>query len=116
MNALEINNLHKKYGDNHVLKWVSFDVKSWDFFALLWHNWAGKTTLISILTNLVNKTEWIVKINGIDIDEDFSEARKCIWVVPQEFNFDIFAKVIDIVTNQAGFYGISKEKTKTNYT
>ena len=108
MNALEINNLHKKYGDNHVLKWVSFDVKSWDFFALLWHNWAGKTTLISILTNLVNKTEWIVKINGIDIDEDFSEARKCIWVVPQEFNFDIFAKVIDIVTNQAGFYGIKR--------
>jgi ABC-2 type transport system ATP-binding protein len=109
MNALEINNLHKKYGDNHVLKWVSFEVKSWDFFALLWHNWAGKTTLISILTNLANKTEGEVKIAGIDIDKDFSEARKNIGVVPQEFNFDIFAKVIDIVTTQAGFYGISKK-------
>lgn len=110
MNALEINNLHKKYWENHVLKWVDFTVKSWEFFALLWHNWAGKTTLISILTNLVNKTDWTVKINGIDIDQDFSAARKCIWVVPQEFNFDIFAKVIDIVTNQAWFYGIPNDE------
>lgn len=110
MNALEINNLHKKYGENHVLKWVNFTVKSWEFFALLGHNWAGKTTIISILTNLVNKTDGTVKINGIDIDENFWEARKNIWVVPQEFNFDIFAKVIDIVTNQAWFYGIPKEK------
>lgn len=108
MKALEITNLHKKYGENHVLKWVNFNVKSWEFFALLGHNWAGKTTIISILTNLVNKTDGTVKINGIDIDKNFSEARKNIWVVPQEFNFDIFATVIDIVTNQAGFYWIPK--------
>jgi len=110
MNALEISNLHKQYGNNPVLKWVSFDVKSGDFFALLWHNWAWKTTLISILTNLVNKTSWEIKINWINIDEDFSQARTYIWVVPQEFNFDVFAKVIDIVVNQAWFYGIQKKE------
>lgn len=110
MYALEINNLHKKYWENHVLKWVNFKIKHWDFFALLWHNWAWKTTLISILTNLVNKSSWEIKVNNISIDNNFSQVRKFIWVVPQEFNFDIFAKVIDIVVNQAGYYGISKKE------
>lgn len=117
MAILSIKNLHKKYWDNHVLKWVDLEIKKWDFFALLWHNGAGKTTLISILTNLVSKTDWVVKINNIDIDENFSEARSFIGVVPQEFNFDIFAKVIDIPMFQAGYYGISKkvalERTET---
>lgn len=109
MKVLEINNLKKNYWSNEVLKWINFEVDSWDFFALLWHNWAWKTTLISILTNLVNKSSGKVTINGIDIDTSFPEARKHIWVVPQEFNFDIFAKVRDIVIQQAGFYGVDKD-------
>lgn len=114
MKALEITKLHKKYWGNHVLKWVSFDVESGDFFALLWHNWAWKTTLISILTNLVNKTSWEIKINGISINKNFAQARSCLWVVPQEFNFDVFAKVIDVVVNQAGYYWISKKIATEN--
>lgn len=106
-NILEIKNLRKFYGDLEVLKWIDLEVKKWDFFALLWHNGAGKTTTIGIMTSLVNKTSWTVKIGGIDIDDDFSAARKLIWVVPQEFNFDIFATVRDICLFQAGYYGIS---------
>ena len=104
--VLEIENLQKTYGDLEVLKWVNLSVKEWDFFALLGHNGAGKTTIIGIMTSLVNKTWWTVKINGIDIDEDFALARTHIWVVPQEFNFDIFATVYDICFFQAGYYGI----------
>ncbi|MCP4522982.1 MAG: ABC transporter ATP-binding protein [Candidatus Gracilibacteria bacterium] len=109
MKAIEIKNLEKKYGENTVLDGVSFSIESGDFFALLGHNGAGKTTLISILTNLVNKTTGKVKINGVDIDKDFQQARTYIGVVPQEFNFDIFSKVIDIPLIQAGYYGIDKE-------
>lgn len=109
MPILSIKNLQKNYGDNKVLKWVNIEVEKWDFFALLWHNWAWKTTLISILTNLVTKTSGSIKINDVDIDEDFSEARKYIGVVPQEFNFDVFAKVIDIPVFQAGYYWIDKK-------
>ena len=112
MNILEINNVKKKYWNNEVLKGINFEVNSWDFFALLWHNGAWKTTLISILTNLVNKSSGQIKVNWIDIDVNFPEARKNIWVVPQEFNFDIFAKVRDIVIQQAGFYGVEKEVAK----
>ncbi len=109
MKILEVNNLRKKYWENEVLKGINFDVNQWDFFALLWHNGAWKTTFISILTNLVNKTSWDIKVNGINIDEDFSEARKNIWVVPQEFNFDVFGKTRDIIINQAGFYWVDRK-------
>lgn len=108
MKAIKIENLVKNYWENKVLKEVNLEIEQGDFFALLWHNWAGKTTLISILTNLVNKNSWKVEINWVNIDNDFSLARSFIWVVPQEFNFDIFAKVKDIVMTQAGYYWIPK--------
>jgi len=117
MPIIKIKNLNKKYADNQVLENVNLEIEEWDFFALLWHNWAGKTTIISILTNLVNKDSGTVEINGIDIDKDFREARKYIWVVPQEFNFDIFAQIKDILINQAWYYGIpfSKAEERVDY-
>lgn len=108
-NIIEIKNLSKKYGTNKVLQSIDLEIQQGDFFALLWHNGAWKTTVINILTNLVNKTSGKVKINGIDIDKDFPWARKNIGVVPQEFNFDVFAKVIDIPVIQAWYYGIDKK-------
>ena len=106
---IEIKWLEKKYKENKVLKWINLEIESWDFFALLWHNWAWKTTIINILTNLVTKSSWIVKIWWIDIDKDFPSARKLIWVVPQEFNFDVFSKVKEIPVIQAGYYWIDKK-------
>lgn len=110
--VLEIKNLKKSYGDLEVLKWVDLEIKEGDFFALLGSNWAGKTTTIGIMTNLVNKNSGTVKINGIDIDENFKEARKHIGVVPQEFNFDIFSKVKDIPFFQAWYYGVPKKEAR----
>lgn len=107
--VLEIQNLKKSYGGLEVLKWINLEVIEGDFFALLGHNGAGKTTTIGIMTSLVNKSGWSVKIAGVDIDTDFPLARTHIWVVPQEFNFDIFAKVYDICYFQAGYYGISPQ-------
>ena len=82
-------------------------VEKGDFFALLGANGAGKTTIIGVISSLVNKTNGTVKVFGVDIDQDFSTAKRYIGVVPQEFNFSIFEKVIDIVVNQAGYYGIA---------
>lgn len=106
---LEIKDLKKSYGKLEVLKGVNLEVQEGDFFALLGHNGAGKSTTIGIMTSLVNKDSGLVKIGGVDIDENFSLAKQYIWVVPQEFNFDIFAKVIDICVFAAGYYGISRE-------
>ena len=105
--------IKKLVDDNEfeALKNINFSIKSWDFFSLLWVNWAWKTTIIWILTDLVNKTSGKVEIFWIDIDKDFSSAKKLIWVVPQEFNLDIFAKVIDVLTTQAWYYWMSKKES-----
>lgn len=109
---LEINNLTKKYKENIVLKSINLEINKWDFFALLWKNWAWKTTAIWIITNLVSKNSWEIKIWWIDIDKNFWEARKIIWVVPQEFNFDIFDSVENIIITQAWFYWMKKNDAK----
>jgi ABC-2 type transport system ATP-binding protein len=113
MQAIEINNLCKKY-DNGVeaLKGISLTINKGDFIALLGPNGAGKSTTISILNSLVRKTSGRVVINGYDIDKNQSDAKAQIGVVPQEFNFSIFEKVIHIVTNQAGYYGINRREAK----
>ena len=111
MKALEIDNLHKRYsGGVQALDGISLDVREGDFFGLLGPNGAGKTTTIGIITSLVTKTGGSVKIFGIDIDIDFSAAKRLIGVVPQEYNFSIFEKVQDIVCQQAGYYGIPRQQ------
>ena len=111
--ALEIKNLKKIYPNGvEALKGIDLEVKRSDFFALLGPNGAGKTTIINIIVDLVNKTGGSIKVFGIDIDRDKDEAKMHIGIVPQEFNFNIFEKVFDIVVQQAGYYGIPKKIAK----
>ena len=108
--ALSIKNLKKTYkGGLEALKGINLEVKKGDFFALLGPNGAGKTTAINIITSLVNKTSGEVKVFGYDIDKDLDKAKSFIGVTPQEFNFNIFEKVFDIVVRQAGYYGVDKK-------
>lgn len=109
--ALKISNLRKTYDNNFVaLKGIDLKVKEGDFFALLGPNGAGKTTILGILCDLLTKDQGTVKIFNHDIDKDFISAKRLIGVVPQEFNFGIFERVIDIIINQAGYFGIRKSE------
>lgn len=110
MFAIKTTDLVKKYKEHFALKNINFEIKQWDFFALLWVNWAWKTTIIWILTDLVIKTSGKVEVFWVDIDSDFATAKKMIWVVPQEFNLDIFARVIDVLLSSAGYYWIEKKE------
>lgn len=108
--ALDIKNLSKTYGnDVQALRGIDLTVEKGDFFALLGPNGAGKSTTIGILFSLINKTGGKVDICGIDIDENFSEAKRLIGIVPQEFNFNIFEKVRNIVVTQGGYYGLPRD-------
>jgi ABC-2 type transport system ATP-binding protein len=110
-NAVEIKDLYKTYKNGTVaLNGINLTIKSGDFFGLLGANGAGKTTIIGILTNLVNKTSGTAKVFGLDLDKQMDEAKLQIGVVPQEFNFNIFEKVIDVVANQAGYFGVSRKE------
>jgi len=108
-NAISIKNLRKVYSTGtEALKGINLDIREGDFFALLGANGAGKTTIISILSGLTNKTSGTVEIFGTSVDTDPSKAKTFVGLVPQEFNFNIFEKVVDILTTQAGYYGIAR--------
>ena len=112
--ALQIENLKKTYSNDFTaLKGIDLCVEEGDFFALLGPNGAGKSTTIGILSSLVKKSSGAIRIFGIDVDTDFSSAKKHIGVVPQEFNFNMFESVEDIVLNQAGYYGLPRALAKT---
>ena len=107
--ALEIRDLKKVYaGGTEALKGISLNVKEGDFYALLGPNGAGKSSTIGIIGTLVTKTSGSVKIFDADIDNNVAIAKSMLGVVSQEINFSQFEKVLDIVTTQAGFYGIKK--------
>jgi len=110
MLAIDIKNLTKTYKTGtKALKGINLQVEEGDFFALLGANGAGKTTIIGILTALVSKTAGQVKVFEYDLDKNINQVKNQIGVVPQEFNFNMFEKVIDIIVAQAGYYGISRE-------
>lgn len=109
MNALAIKGLTKTYKNGvQALKGVDLEVAEGDFFALLGPNGAGKSTTIGIVSSLVNKSAGQVSVFGHDIDRELVDAKSCIGLVPQEFNFNQFETLQQIVINQAGFYGVPK--------
>lgn len=109
--ALEIKDLKKVYGTGVVaLKGINLNVEEGDFYALLGPNGAGKSTTIGIITSLVNKTSGKVKVFGHDLDTDLVRLKQQIGLVPQEFNFNPFETVQQIVVNQAGYYGVSRKE------
>lgn len=109
--ALEIKGLKKKYATGvEALKGIDLTVTDGDFYALLGPNGAGKSTTIGIITSLVNKTAGQVKVFGYDIDTELVQAKQQIGLVPQEFNFNPFETVQQIVVNQAGYYGVSRKE------
>jgi ABC-2 type transport system ATP-binding protein len=109
--ALSIRDLRKTYGNGfEALKGINLDVEAGDFFALLGPNGAGKSTTIGIVSSLVNKTSGTVEIFGHSLDGEREAAKRCIGLVPQEINFNQFEKVINILVNQAGYYGIGRRE------
>lgn len=110
MDAITIKDLLKTYPSTEALKGVSLQIKGGEFFGLLGPNGAGKTTIIQILTGLCNKTSGEVKLFDKDVYEDYQEARALIGLVPQEFNFDIFEKVYNILYFNAGYFWIPKKE------
>ena len=107
--ALDITNLHKVYKSGTVaLRGINLQVQQGDFFAMLGPNGAGKSTAIGVISALVNKTQGSVKVFGYDIDTELEAAKSQLGLVPQEFNFNQFETVLQIVVNQAGYYGVPK--------
>lgn len=107
--ALDIKQLHKVYKSGTVaLSGIDLEVQQGDFFALLGPNGAGKSTSIGIISSLVNKSSGTVKVFDYDLDTHLEDAKSQLGLVPQEFNFNQFETVLQIVLNQAGYYGVPR--------
>ncbi|WP_075182162.1 ABC transporter ATP-binding protein [Pantoea sp. 1.19] len=107
--ALELEKLAKTYpGGVQALKGIDLAVDAGDFYALLGPNGAGKSTTIGIISSLVNKTAGRVRVFGYDLSQDVVNAKRQLGLVPQEFNFNPFETVLQIVVNQAGYYGVER--------
>ena len=109
--ALSIKNLSKTYRNGvHALKGIDLEVRAGDFFGLLGPNGAGKSTTIGIVATLVRKSAGSVSIFGHDLDRAPAEAKACLGLVPQEFNFNQFEPTVEIVVNHAGYHGIPRDE------
>ncbi|STJ16694.1 ABC transporter ATP-binding protein [Escherichia coli] len=110
--ALELQQLKKTYpGGVQALRGIDLQVEAGDFYALLGPNGAGKSTTIGIISSLVNKTSGRVSVFGYDLEKDVVNAKRQLGLVPQEFNFNPFETVQQIVVNQAGYYGVGAQRS-----
>ncbi len=111
--ALLIKGLKKTYANQlEALKGIDLCVNHGDFYALLGSNGAGKTTVIGIICGLLNKTSGSIKVLGFNQSSHVNQVKKLIGLMPQEFNFNPFEPIEEILINQAGYYGIAKSKAK----
>lgn len=84
MNAIEVNNLNKLFGDLHAVQDVSFHVQSGEILSLLGPNGAGKSTIISMLSGLLNPTDGDATIMGRSVTREPAAAKASLGVVPQD--------------------------------
>ena len=108
--AIDIDKLSKYYGRYQALQQVTLRVKRGDFFAFLGPNGAGKTTTINVLTGLSNYQSGIVKVFGYDVRREYLQTRRLVGLCAQEFNFDPFLNIRDLLVFQAGYFGILPPK------
>ncbi|RUA06689.1 MAG: ABC transporter ATP-binding protein [Gammaproteobacteria bacterium] len=115
LKALEINNLTKTYANNfYALKGVNLSVTEGDFFALLGSNGAGKTTMIGIICGLLEKTAGEISVLGLNQSKNVAKVKGLIGLMPQEFNFNPFEPIEEILINQAGYHGIERSEARKN--
>jgi len=108
--ALKVSNLKKTYKNGTVaLKGLNLEVQSGEIFALLGPNGAGKSTLIGVISSLVNPSSGDVEVFGDSLAKERNKVKSHIGLVPQEFNFNMFEKPMDILVNQAGYYGVPRK-------
>ena len=107
--ALSTEKLTKTYSNQlKALIGINLKVEKGDFFALLGSNGAGKTTAIGIICGLLKSTAGSVEINGLDQKTHVNKIKRMIGLMPQEFNFNPHEPNIEILINQAGYFGIAR--------
>jgi ABC-2 type transport system ATP-binding protein len=103
MNAIEIKNINKSFGDTQAVSDINFSVKKGELFGLIGPDGAGKSTLFKILTTLLIPDDGKATVSGFDTVKDYKKIRKIIGYMPGKFslyqdlsvqeNLDFFATI-----------------------
>ncbi|MBS4096642.1 MAG: ABC transporter ATP-binding protein [Sulfuricella sp.] len=104
--AIQIKEVHKRFGSLHALRGVDLSIERGEFFALLGPNGAGKTTLISLLAGLARADSGSLTVMGHDVVRDYQASRRALGVVPQELVYDAFFTVREMLRFQSGYFGL----------
>lgn len=104
--AIQITGLEKRFGTVHAVRGIDLQIQRGEFFGLLGPNGAGKSTLINILAGLTRADSGHAAISGHDVVSEYRRARRALGVVPQEIVFDPFFTVREILSLQAGYFGL----------
>ena len=108
---LEIKNCSYSYKQgNTILNNINLTIETGSFFGLLGENGAGKTTLIHLIASILKLQQGSITINNTSIISNTLKYKSQLGWVPQEFNFNAFQTLEQMLINSAGFYGISKKQ------
>jgi ABC-2 type transport system ATP-binding protein len=110
--ALRVERLTKRYDSFTAVDGISFEVAAGDFFGFLGPNGAGKTTTINAIVGLANITSGTIEVFGHDVQRDWRGARRLIGLAPQEYNFDRYLSIRDVLIFQAGYYGLRPREVR----
>lgn len=111
---LELEGVHRHFGDFTAVQDISLRVEPGEIFALLGPNGAGKTTLIGCITGLGRQSSGAIRIFGHDNLQHFREARRLVGVVPQEINFDPFFTPHESLMIQMGYMGVEPDANRAD--
>jgi ABC-2 type transport system ATP-binding protein len=110
--AIELKNIVKRYGTFTAVDGVSLRVEAGDFFAFLGPNGAGKTTTINAIVGLARLTAGSISVFGHDNQTEWRTSRRLIGLAPQEYNFDRYLSIRDILIYQAGYFGLKPREVE----
>ena len=106
---ISVRNVHRFFGDKHVLKDVSFDIKPGLMTGFVGGNGAGKTTTMRIILGVLAATEGQVLLDGEPITAD---QRASIGYMPEERGLYPKMKVIDQLVYLAQLHGVPADEAK----
>ena len=108
--ALDVSHIVKRYGDFTAVDDISLTVAAGDFFGFLGPNGAGKTTTINAIVGLARLGAGSIRVFGYDTVKQWRQARRLIGVAPQEYNFDRYLSIRDVLLYQAGYFGLRRRE------
>ncbi|MBM3345397.1 MAG: ATP-binding cassette domain-containing protein [Betaproteobacteria bacterium] len=107
VNVLTVTDLHKSYGEQEVLRGMSFSVARGECFGLLGPNGAGKTTTLRLCLGLVTAEAGNVDLLGMPVPADARRARLRVGVVPQMDNLDPDFTVAENLLVYGRYFGLA---------